>query len=92
MMITASMKDDKKEKAAQAIARAKAWAEKRRNPKVDSSSGRRWDNLQQQQQQQQQRDVQKVAILKEMLMKESKVLVETKMRMKLIEAELKKYE
>ena len=79
----------KKEKAAQAIARAKAWAAKQRNPKVDSSSGRRWDKLQQQQQQ---RDVQKVAILKEMLMKESKVLVETKMRMKLIEAELKKYD
>ena len=81
--------NDKKEKTAQAIARAKTWAEKRRKLRQGSGGSAVVTSVLQHQQQQQ-REVQKITILTEMLKKEKRVLEETKLKVNMIENELEK--
>ena len=80
---------NKKERTAQAIARARAWAEKRRNAKTGGGSGNS-STITKRNRQQHTDNKHKIAILQAMLLKERQLLAEAQMKVQLIENELKK--
>ena len=81
-------KSIKKEKTAQAIAKAKQWAEKRRKSNNTTTSGSSTTTTSAPTQHK--KDVYKIAKLQAMLMKEKEVLAEAQLRVQLIENELKR--
>lgn len=83
-------KRNKKKERDEAIARARAWAIGRRKSKATSSGGVSGSNNShhQQQQQQQAKRTKKINLLKIMLVKERRILEETKMKIDLIQNEL----
>ena len=87
-------KKNKKKDAAEAIARAKAWAMKRRESKnggVSGSSGTAINNVLQDQKNEDKKNRENMNLLIMMLVKEKRILAETKMKIKLIQNELDKY-
>lgn len=82
-------KKEKKEKTLQAIARAKAWADRRRRKSNESlvpvqGVERKYEVNRVME------DEKRVIMLKSMLKKEKRLLMETKIRIELIEKELKR--
>ena len=82
---------EKKEKAIQAIARAKEWADRRRRKAIDSRTSS--SSLVQTAERKYEvnkvvEDEGRIALLKSMLKKDKRLLAETKLRIEMIEREL----
>ena len=81
-------KNEKKENAAKAIARAKAWADRRRQKSRNSLVSLQAAEKKYEVNKVVEVDEERVTLLKSMLKKEKRILAETKLRIELIEREL----
>ena len=83
---------EKKEKAIQAIARAKEWADRRRRKAIDSTRTSSSSLVQTAERKYEVNkvveDEGRIALLKSMLKKDKRLLAETKLRIEMIEREL----